>query len=453
MCGIVARINGAGVFQKETLRHRGPDEISNFDFNSLQVEYSRLTITGGSSGSAPVNSENKRWVCFLNGEVYNFKSLRTRHGLVYSNSDTKIVIEGVAKFGVAFLKELRGMFAGLILDKYSNKVFLFRDALGEKPLFINSDNNMITISSEFDSMMKILGRPITLNSTAVISYFRFGYAEEPETFDLHVKSIPRGSVYSIDLSDGSLKREFSLEGYNLDEMGATLPELLNLIYEETLYTEVPSALALSGGIDSSSLFVAKAKRDSTGFNPIILDIPNSPNLSEAHSAKSTCLALGFDPIIAYVNNDNILHDLQVLANANDQPHADPSGLSYLKIFEAANAYGKKVFISRRFSNRPLPNELLLEEMARSKNFEVVYLESMSFADEIQLFMNAEVIVGATGGGLSNIVWINEKKCRKVVEIYDTNFDHQGASQLARRINVPYHRVLYTSALDREDIWD
>ena len=126
MCGIVARINGAGIFQKETLRHRGPDEISNFDFNSLQVEYSRLTITGGSSGSAPVNSENKRWVCFLNGEVYNFKSLRTRHGLVYSNSDTKIVIEGVAKFGVAFLKELRGMFAGLILDKYSNKVFLFQ---------------------------------------------------------------------------------------------------------------------------------------------------------------------------------------------------------------------------------------------------------------------------------------------------------------------------------------
>ena len=342
MCGIVAQINAEDVFDKETLRHRGPDEISNFNFNSLQVEYSRLSITGGSSGSAPVVSENGRWVCFLNGEVYNFKSLRIRHGLVYSNSDTKIITEGVAKFGVGFLKELRGMFAGLILDKYSNKIFIFRDALGEKPLFINSENNVITISSEFNSMMKILGRPLALNSAAVKSYFRFGYAEEPETFDLYINSIPRGSVYSIDLAERSLKMEFSLEGYNSDEMEATLPELLNLIYEETLHTEVPSALALSSGIDSSSLFVAKAKRDSTDFNPIILDLPNSPNLSEAHSAKLACLALGFDPIIAHMNSDNILHDLQVLANANDQPHADPSGLSYLKIFEAANAYGKKV---------------------------------------------------------------------------------------------------------------
>ena len=91
MCGIVAQINAEDVFDKETLRHSGPDEISNFNFNSLQVEYSRLSITGGSSGSAPVVSENGRWVCFLNGEVYNFKSLRIRHGLVYSNSDTKII--------------------------------------------------------------------------------------------------------------------------------------------------------------------------------------------------------------------------------------------------------------------------------------------------------------------------------------------------------------------------
>ena len=143
-----------------------------------------------------------------------------------------------------------------------------------------------------------------------------------------------------------------------------------------------------------------------------------------------------------------ISDIQTLRNFRDN-NAAP----YFQDNAVKNTHGNKVFISRRFSNRPLPNELLLEEMARSKNFEVVYLESMSFADEILLFMNAEVIVGATGGGLSNIVWIDEKKCRKVVEIYHTNFDHQATSQLARRLNVPYHRVLYTSALDREDIWD
>jgi asparagine synthase (glutamine-hydrolysing) len=342
MCGIVARISATDRLRKETLLHRGPDEISTFNFNSLQVEFSRLSITGGSSGSSPVISESGRWVCFLNGEVYNFNALRKSYDLPFSSSDTKIIIEGIAKFGIVFLKQLRGMFAGLILDRSSNMVFIFRDALGEKPLFINLENGVVTISSEFKSIMKILDRPIALNSAALSSYFRFGYAEEPETFDLHVNSIPRGSVYSIDLSSSFFKKEFSLEGYNSNETERTLPELLHIIYEETLQTEVPSALALSGGIDSSSLLVAKAKRDHTEFNPIILDLPNSPNLSEAISAKSACSVLGFDPIIAYVNNKNILNDLQVLANANDQPHADPSGLSYLKIFEAANMHGKKI---------------------------------------------------------------------------------------------------------------
>ena len=342
MCGIVARISATNVIPKETLHHRGPDEISIFTFESLIVEFSRLSITGGTSGRAPVMSENGRWVCFLNGEIYNFSSLRKSHGLPYSDSDTKIIVEGVAKFGVIFLKELRGMFAGLVLDKSSNMLFIYRDALGEKPLFINSENNVITISSEFKSMMKILDRPLALNSAAVASYFRFGYAEEPESFDMHVNQIPRGSVYSIDLSSKFLKREFSLDGYNSEEIEATLPELLNQIYDETLHTEVPSALALSSGIDSSSLFVAKANREHADFNPIILDLPNSPNLSEANSAKSACSVLGFNPIIAYLDNENILSDLQTLANANDQPHADPSGLSYLKIFEAANVHGKKV---------------------------------------------------------------------------------------------------------------
>jgi asparagine synthetase B (glutamine-hydrolysing) len=106
-------------------------------------------------------------------------------------------------------------------------------------------------------------------------------------------------------------------------------------------------VALSGGIDSSSLLVAKVKRDHTEFSPIILDLPNSPNLSEAISAKSSCSVLGFDPIIAYVNNKNIINDLQVLANANDQPHADPSGLSYFKIFEAANMHGKNSITGTR----------------------------------------------------------------------------------------------------------
>ena len=132
---------------------------------------------------------------------------------------------------------------------------------------------------------------------------------------------------------------------------------------------------------------------------------------------------------------------------------DDFALRYFKENTIKNSYSKKIFISRRFSNRPLPNEILLEEKARKNNYQVVYLENISYAEEILMFMEAEVIIGATGAGLSNIVWTSEKICRKVVEIYDTNFDHQSISQVARRLRIPYQRVLYTNASDREDIWN
>jgi len=164
ICGIVARISATDSLRKETLLHRGPDQISTFNFNSLEVEFSRLSITGGSSGSSPVISESGRWVCFHNGEVYSFKALRKSYDLPFSTSDTKIIVEGIAKFGIVFLKQLRGMFAGLILDRSSNMVFIFRDTLGGKPLFINLENGVVTISSELKSIMKILDRPIALNS-------------------------------------------------------------------------------------------------------------------------------------------------------------------------------------------------------------------------------------------------------------------------------------------------
>ena len=342
MCGIVARIGRNNEIIQNTLLHRGPDQQNVFSFESLIVEFSRLAITGGRSGNSPVWSDDKRWVGFLNGEVYNFHELIKSYGLTFSLSDTQVLVNGISKNGIRFLDNIRGMFAGIILDTLEKKVYIFRDPMGEKPLFINIESDLITLSSEFSSLMKLLSRPLAINSAAVASYFRFGYAEEPETFDLHVNAIEKGVVFSINLLDLTIREEFILDGYSVDETKLSLQDILSQIYDQILYTEVDSALALSSGIDSTSLLVAKAKRDRQGFQPIVVSFQNSPKISEAKLADASSKLLDLKSLFIELDLRNPIDDIFLLSKINDQPHADPSGVAYLNIFRQAHESNKKI---------------------------------------------------------------------------------------------------------------
>ena len=111
---------------------------------------------------------------------------------------------------------------------------------------------------------------------------------------------------------------------------------------------------------------------------------------------------------------------------------------------------KKIFISRRFSNRSLPNEEYLEEKARSAGFDVVYLERISLPEQIVMFEMAEVICGTHGAGLANLVWA--KNCRSMFEIYNDTFQNETFRFLAKRLDIAYSRVHYLDALDAHEIW-
>lgn len=342
MCGLVAQINSSKHFPSGLLTHRGPDQDILFETGNSKVEYFRLAITGGFEGESPVYSKNRNWVVFLNGEIYNFKKLQESYGLPFTHSDTQVIADGVERFGISFLSHLRGMFAGLIFDLGSNQLFIFRDPLGEKPLFISVENGVLSIASEFKALLKILHRDLILNEDAVASYFRFGYAEEPHTFDVLIKPFPKGHVVRYDLGTLESKVELTLEGYSEAELLLPLSDLLEIVLDEQLAVEVPAGLALSGGVDSNALLIAKSKRSVHHFNPIVVELPNNPGLSEAPTAIAACRQLGITPTVLNLEFNDLHSKLRRLASINDQPHADPSGLSYSQIFSQAHSMGLKV---------------------------------------------------------------------------------------------------------------
>jgi asparagine synthase (glutamine-hydrolysing) len=370
MCGLTYRHSSALIGAHGFLRHRGPDEQSYIAADHYELEFSRLTITGSIEGQVPVYSENGNWLVAFNGEIYNFKQLIESHRLPKTSSDTKVIANGLQKYGIGFLKQLRGMFAGVVIDLGTNSSYIFRDPLGEKPLFYYRDDDQFVVASEFTALLRILNRPLKLNPRAVADYFRFGYVQEPRTFDMEIFSVKRGAV--IEVREGNQFAEISsLEGYDLDETSIKLPDLLDVLNREVSFSTVPTGLALSAGVDSTSLLYAMSKYRDSDFVPLIVNISTTQLSQEALEAKEACNKLGIEPhLINDLGSTDLIARLLSLAGKNDQPHADPSGLSYLSIFEEAQSIGLKVVLlghgpDELFWGYPWFNRQLLKTQRKS----------------------------------------------------------------------------------------
>ena len=344
MCGFTLRKSVKLEGPLGYLRHRGPDEQSYFSGEGYELEFSRLTITGTIDGEVPVYSSSKEWLVAFNGEIYNFNSLKESFGLGFTNSDTKVIAEGLEKFGLQFLKSLRGMYAGIAINTRTKSTFVFRDPLGEKPLFYSKTKSQLVISSEFTALMKTLNKPFNLNPKAVADYFRFGYVEEPDTFDSEIFAVKRGAVLEI-IQDNNFIEVMALIGYADSEISLDLNELLDVVNKEVTFSTVPTGLALSAGVDSTSILFAMSKYRGPTFIPLILNINREGMSTEASEAINACKKMGVKPhVIQIPAGRELLINLKNLAISNDQPHSDPSGLSYLSIFQAAQSCGLKVVL-------------------------------------------------------------------------------------------------------------
>lgn len=344
MCGFTFRHSSRFAGQQGYLKHRGPDEQSYLAGEGFELEFSRLTITGTLEGCVPVYSKDRRWLVAFNGEIYNFKQLISSFSLPETSSDTKVIANGLQKFGVDFFTQLRGMFAGIAIDTFAKKIYIFRDPLGEKPLFFFQSDDEIVFCSEFTALLRTLNRPLKINPKAVADYFRFGYVQEPDTFDVDISSIKRGIVLEL-RKDRSLTKVLDLPGFDNSETELSLAELIEVINSQVTFSTVPTGLALSAGVDSTSLLYAMSKYRTSEFVPLIVNVSDYSLSHEAQDAIESCKKLGIEPFIISGSRPNeIVASLTELSKSNDQPHADPSGLSYLSIFRAANSLGLKVVL-------------------------------------------------------------------------------------------------------------
>ncbi len=326
------------------MEHRGPDQYDEETYSEIRVGYFRLAITGGHQGNPPVTSGIGNWQVFLNGEIYNYKKLIVSHGLPRTESDSQVLADGLEKFGITFVKRLRGMFAGFAVSLKDGRIYCFRDPLGEKPLFYSNANGILEFASEVKALTTNLNVSLSVDPKAVVSYLQFGYIEEPNTVFENVKAVDRGCIFEVTESAKCLKFVDSIDVSEYEENSLQLRELMLEVVEEQFAYSGESAILLSSGIDSNTLLKLGIK-----FNRNVKSIVYAEpmNIHEREWVKASKFSIQNCqiPILSLSSSNLSKESLLETICAFDQPHYDSASTAYFSMFKKLHSRGIKVVFS------------------------------------------------------------------------------------------------------------
>ena len=245
------------------LRHRGPDGSGIFGDREAILGHCRLAIVGlGEAGCQPMTSRDGRWTITFNGEIFNFIEMRSQLRGDFrrdfrSNTDTEVLLEACAAWGVEeALRRAAGMFAFAIWDRHERELTLARDRLGEKPLVYFWDGKILAFASELKALDGFHNRE--LNPGAVDTYLGLGYVPAPEAIFRHCRKLSPGHLLRLRAGDSPRPQrwwfpaETPAEAYgSVADRRARLRQQVSQAVEQRLRADVPIALGLSGGVDSS----------------------------------------------------------------------------------------------------------------------------------------------------------------------------------------------------------
>jgi asparagine synthase (glutamine-hydrolysing) len=278
MCGIVGAVSSGPINSQTIIRmrdrlmHRGPDDSGLWSSpNSLvALGFRRLAIIDLSAeANQPFISYDNRFVIVFNGEIYNFKSLRTEliatGARFRTQSDTEVLVEAFRKWGKQCLDHLSGMFAFAIWDSNERTLFCARDRSGEKPFYYTTIGQSFVFASEPKALLPWPGFRRELDFPALIDFLTFGFVVDPKCIWQGCSRLPAGHWMSINQTpEGNLvvsepRAYWDLEfdpDHALTEWRPRIREELLAASREMANADVPVGAFLSGGVDSSSVVAA-----------------------------------------------------------------------------------------------------------------------------------------------------------------------------------------------------
>ena len=357
MCGIAGfitqsnsdskRINDIVTKMSDTLRHRGPDDKGIWvnGEHGIALGHRRLSIIDTSvAGHQPMLSHCGRYVIILNGEIYNFKTLRHElesKGFKFKgHSDTEIMLAAISSYGVdSAIKKFNGMFAFALWDRKKHILSLARDRTGQKPMYYGFSNNTFLFASELKAMRVYPGFKNSINRDALALYMRFNCIPAPHSIYENIYKLPPSSILKFNYADLASKK-YSVDKYwslsNIasngiehildqpsDQLQDTVEQALSKSVNMRMESDVPLGVFLSGGIDSSLITALMQKNSSTPIKTFTIGFKDQA-YNEAEHAKLIAKHLGTDHTEFCVTPEEAISIVPRLADIYDEPFADSS---------------------------------------------------------------------------------------------------------------------------------
>ncbi len=359
MCGIVVYLD----YQSKTsdpktlthrmtrsLDHRGPDAYGVVSSGPAHLGHTRLSIIGIESGHQPMTCLQTRRVLVFNGEIYNHHELRTTlksKGYRFStSSDTEVLLHGFDYYGEQLVDHLIGMFAFAIWDPTKLSLFVARDRLGIKPLYVSqlSADEWI-IASELKAMHHHPRFDRTMDQQAILDYFTLGYVPDPKSIYQSTSKCPPGHHATLCKGLGHFKSTAywdvpaaSGEVTDMESAQQSVHEMIRTCVESRLESEVPLGAFLSGGVDSSAVVSTMAALSESPVRTLAIGFEHKA-YDESSYAEQVAAHCATDHTTYIIGN----HDLSAwpnLMSVYDEPFADSSAIPTLKVCENAAKYVK-----------------------------------------------------------------------------------------------------------------
>ena len=337
----------------ESMRLRGPDSEGEYYDNEVAFGHRRLKIIDLSAqGDQPIVNEGSNTWIVTNGEIYNFRELRSQlEGLGHrfrSQTDSEVILHGYEQWGIACLDELRGMFAFCIWDKLNKKLFLARDRLGIKPLYYYFKDDLFVFASSVRAILATRLVPKRLALAGLATYLDCGGLKEPLTIIQGIYSLLPGQYITLTEEGFKITQYWepkALSKAMVYSRPEEIRERINGLLKESvklhLASDVPLGIFLSGGIDSSSLLTFMAKMV-TGIKSVSL-VFKEQDLSEARYSRMMAERYNTQHQEINIEQDFLLKNINTVITSMDEPTFN--GINTYFVSWVAKEAGLKVALS------------------------------------------------------------------------------------------------------------
>jgi asparagine synthase (glutamine-hydrolysing) len=382
MCGFtgVYHLNGTPVpvalvqTMNAALVHRGPDDqgltaiatATGRSFSSgdpegcnLVMASRRLSIIDlSSAGRMPMSNPNQSIWLVYNGEIYNYREVRSKLeslGHVFrSGTDTEVIIEAYQEWGTACLTHFNGMWSFALYDVGKRQLFCSRDRLGIKPFYFFFDGKTFVFGSEIKSILAHPGLRFQPNPQAMFNYLARSYRfvdGRPTTFFEGIRQIEPGCSLLVDDRGIEILSYWRLDpsgiqdhDYTDEQYVGRYLELLDDSVRLRLRSDVPVAVQLSGGLDSSAVAVLAARCLGTGL-PVFSACYDEKPFDERDFIAPTVTSIKarFTPI--FPRPDRLLEELPPMIRAFDEPICTVTFFAHWQVMAEVHRQGYKVILN------------------------------------------------------------------------------------------------------------